>query len=166
MDSKKIALGIVALGLVGFVAFKMFGTSQSPKQEAKQESAQTQSQTQTGTTNNLENDVKLEKTNTTSIQEYKDGKYTAVGSYEAPPGEEKIGVTVTLEDGVIIESSLDKLGKADISKKMQTAFESGYKELVVGKKIDDIDLDVVAGSSLTPNGFENALDQIKKQAKS
>ncbi len=164
MDSKKIAIGIVALGLVGFVAFKLLGNSQSPKKEGSMESTQTQAQTES--TNNLENDVKVEKADTTSSSEYKDGEYTAVGSYKAPPGTEKIGVTVTLKDGIITESSLDKLGKAELSKKMQAAFESGYKELVIGKKIDDIDLDVVAGSSLTPNGFENALDQIKQQAKS
>lgn len=164
MDSKKIAIGIVALAIVGFAAFKMLGNSSSSKKETLMESTQTQAQTESS--NNLENDTKLEKTDTTSTTEYKDGEYTAVGSYEAPPGMEKIGVTVTLKDGVITESSLDKLGKAEISKKMQAAFESGYKELVIGKKIDDIDLDVVAGSSLTPNGFENALDQIKKQAQS
>jgi hypothetical protein len=44
-------------------------------------------------------------------------------------------------------------------------FADSYKPLVVGKSVDSINLDKVSGSSLTPKGFNDALDQIKSQAK-
>jgi hypothetical protein len=47
----------------------------------------------------------------------------------------------------------------------QSQFIGGYKKLVVGKKIDSIRLSHVSGSSLTSQGFNDAIGQIKSQAK-
>ncbi|KXK09170.1 MAG: hypothetical protein UZ21_OP11001000228 [Microgenomates bacterium OLB22] len=47
---------------------------------------------------------------------------------------------------------------------MQGLFAEGYKTQVVGKSIDELKLDVVNGSSLTPKGFEDALQKIKTEA--
>jgi hypothetical protein len=41
-----------------------------------------------------------------------------------------------------------------------------YKQYVVGKKIDEVQLTKVSGSSLTPQGFNDALAKIKAEAKS
>ena len=169
MDSKKIALGIVALGIITLAGF-MFINNKKNKTTSPESQNQTAIQKQTAQESSTQQTAQQDQINQADVtiikSEYKDGIYTAIGTYEAPPGEEKIGVTVTLKDGLITNSSLEKLGKAETSKKMQANFESGYKVLVTGKDIDSIDLGVVAGSSLTPNGFENALDQIKKKAQS
>lgn len=156
MNSKIIAIGVIALGIIGFAALQFTG-SKKPQDTTAQQSTNTAITT---------SQTEVVQTSTSQNSTYKNGTYTATGAYKAPPGEEKVTVTLTLEDGVVTDSSLVKLGKHEISKKMQTNFESGYKEFVIGKNIDEIDLDVVAGSSLTPNGFENALEQIKQEASS
>ena len=97
---------------------------------------------------------------------YKDGKYEADGEYNTPSGQEHIGVTVTLKNDVITDATFEERAKSPTSKRFQGMFESGYKALVIGKKITDVKLDKVSGSSLTPKGFHDALDQIKATAQS
>lgn len=100
----------------------------------------------------------------TGSGEYLDGTYQATGSYVTPGGVEEIGVTVTLENGVITSASLDQRAEAADSKQYQQAFASGFRELVVGESIDDVEVSRVAGSSLTSAGFHDALDEIKLDA--
>ncbi len=96
---------------------------------------------------------------------YKDGSYSAVGAYTAPSGEESIGVSLTLAGDVVKDVSVIAKATNEDSQKYQSKFISGYKTMVVGKKISDISLSKVSGSSLTPKGFNDALAQIKTQAK-
>jgi hypothetical protein len=95
---------------------------------------------------------------------YKDGTYTVIGKYTSPAGPETIGVTVTLASDVIVDASVEKHATHDISVKMQDQFIAGFKEQVVSKDIDEVNVGKVAGSSLTPKGFNDALAQIKVQA--
>lgn len=97
---------------------------------------------------------------------YKDGKYSANGEYSYHSGIESIGVTLSLKNGVIDSVEVQELAKAPISKKMQDDFAANYKSLVVGKNIDEVNLGKVSGSSLTPKGFNAAIELIKTQAKS
>ena len=55
--------------------------------------------------------------------------------------------------------------KKDVGLKGETIVSNNVKTLVVGKKITDVKLDKVSGSSLTPKGFNDALEQIKTLAK-
>lgn len=114
-------------------------------------------------------DVSTSSTNTayqSSNRDYKDGTYTATGNYSSPGGNENITVTVTLKGGVIIDTST-VAGATDLdSKEYQEEFISGYQSLVVGKNISSVSLSRVSGSSLTSEGFNNALSQIKSQAQS
>lgn len=100
-----------------------------------------------------------------SASAYKDGDYTASGDYSSPGGQETITIKVTLKDGVVTETSATAQATDDEAQEYQDQFISGYKQLVVGKKVDAVRLSRVAGSSLTSQGFNNALDQIKSQAK-
>lgn len=103
-------------------------------------------------------------TSTTGSREYKDGTYTAEGKYITPGGQESIDVKVTLANGTITDAVVTQKPISREAHTYQAAFVSGYKSQVVGKKIDDVSLSRVAGSSLTPNGFNSALDTIKTQA--
>lgn len=104
------------------------------------------------------------QTQTSSI--YKDGTYSAVGKYNNPGGgEESINVSVTLSDDVVKDVTVTGNAARGDSKKYQEKFISGYKTMVVGKKISDIALTKVSGSSLTPKGFMDALAKIETQAK-
>ncbi|MHD0330680.1 hypothetical protein ACY18M_17150, partial [Proteus mirabilis] len=59
----------------------------------------------------------------------------------------------------------DQQGQRGESREYQAKFASGFKTLVVGKKIDEVSLSRVAGSSLTSGGFNAALADIESQAK-
>lgn len=95
---------------------------------------------------------------------YKDGTYSAAGAYRTPGGQESIDVTLTLAGGVISDISVTQNASGGEAKEYQDAFVSGYKSQVVGKKIDEVSLSRVAGSSLTPNGFNSSLTAIKREA--
>lgn len=96
---------------------------------------------------------------------YKNGTYTETGNYISPGGQEQIQVTVTLTDGKIADSSVVTFGLTPTSKLKQKDFSENYKEFVVGKNIDEVMLTKVSGSSLTPKGFDDALEKIKAKAK-
>jgi hypothetical protein len=95
---------------------------------------------------------------------FKDGTYSAVGPYEAPGEKESITVTLTLASGVVTDSSIKEGYQSGESQLYQDQFVQGYKQLVVGKKITSIKLSRVAASSLTSQGFNDAVQQIEKQA--
>lgn len=96
---------------------------------------------------------------------YVDGVYTASGNYQSPAQLEEVEVTLTVTDGVVTDAKFVGLATHPTSKTLQGKFSEGFKEEVVGKKIDDISLTVVNGSSLTPKGFMDALSKIKTQAR-
>lgn len=96
---------------------------------------------------------------------YKDGTYSVVGNYVSPGGPREVNVSVTLKGDVITDSTFEGIASDATSKRFQTEFASGYKQLVVGKKIDEVQLTKVAGSSLTPKGFTDALEKVKAEAK-
>ena len=96
----------------------------------------------------------------------KDGTYAAVGSYNTPGGVESIGLTVTLNNGIIKDIDLEQQASGGDTAIYQAKFASGYKPLVIGKKIEEVKLNRVAGSSLTSDGFNKALESIKRDAAS
>ena len=99
-----------------------------------------------------------------STANYKDGTYSATGSYSTPNGQESIELTVTIAGGVITSTSLVENARSGEAREYQADFASGYKTLVIGKKVDEVSLSRVAGSSLTSNGFNRALETIKTDA--
>jgi NifU-like protein involved in Fe-S cluster formation len=96
---------------------------------------------------------------------YKDGTYTQKGSYTSPAGAESVEVSVTLAGDVVTAATFKGEATNPGSVKNQAKFADGYTSLVVGKKIDEIALTVVNGSSLTPVGFMEALAKVKTEAK-
>ena len=95
---------------------------------------------------------------------YTDGEYSASGSYQSPHGTETVDVTLTLEGDKV--TALEVVGQGDNpdSKRYQGEFISGIQAEVVGKDIDELSVDRVAGSSLTSGGFNDAIEQIKAEA--
>lgn len=104
-------------------------------------------------------------TTVVSSATYKDGTYTAVGNYRSPAGAEEIGLTITLKNDIITDTKLIQKATDKISIQMQQMFADNYKPLVIGKKISDVRLSKVSGSSLTSAGFNEALAKIAAQAK-
>ncbi|WP_237687158.1 MULTISPECIES: FMN-binding protein [Arthrobacter] len=98
---------------------------------------------------------------------YADGEYSAQGSYIPPSNQtEEVDVTLTLEGNVVTSLDVQTSGNNPTSKQYQREFTSGIQEQVVGKNLDELDVDKVAGSSLTSSGFNKALDAIRTEAAS
>ncbi len=83
-------------------------------------------------------------------------------AYKTPAGNEEVKVTATIDgEGIVKKVELAFVTNAPKSKTYQGLFAEGIAEQVVGKSIKDIKVGVVNGSSLTANGFNNAIDQIE-----
>ena len=104
-------------------------------------------------------------TMTSTASSFKDGVYTVTGNYDSPGGPESIGVKVTLANGVITDAVVEPHATLPISQKLQGEFVAGFKQYVIGKKIDEVNLTKVSGASLTPIGFNDALNKIEAQSK-
>lgn len=147
---------IVLIGIVASVAIVV-----QNNQSAIQDTATTQATQSTSTQQSTASTT----TGSTDTTQYKNGTYSATASYATPGGMESIELTVTIENGVITKTELAQKATDRESKQYQAAFASGYASLVVGKSVNEVSLSRVAGSSLTSNGFNSALDSIKADAK-
>ena len=97
--------------------------------------------------------------------EYRDGEYTATGSYIPPSNtKEEVTVSLTLSDGIVTGLEVSTSGNHPTSKRYQAEFTDGVQEQVVGKPIDGLNVEKVASSSLTSSGFNKALDTIMREA--
>lgn len=93
---------------------------------------------------------------------YADGEYTVDGEYGVRGS--SIGVRLTLQDGQITAADVTPHATDETSRGLQQRFAAAVPQLVVGRDIDDVRLDRVAGNSNTPNGFNDALEEIKDEA--
>lgn len=96
---------------------------------------------------------------------YNDGTYSATGSYMSPGGRDQITITLTIKNDIITDTSASSGAGDRTSERYEDKFINNYKQYVVGKNIAQVYLTRVSGSSLTPKGFNDALAQIKSQAK-
>ena len=101
-----------------------------------------------------------------SISKFKNGTYSAEGNYITHVGQKHIAVTVTLKNDIITDADVKNEADDAMSVRYQDSFISGFKQFVIGKDISSVHLSKVAKSSLTPNGFNSALQLIESQAKS
>jgi uncharacterized protein with FMN-binding domain len=158
MDKKKTIISIAA---VVAVAAAIFGIASANKKISATDTA-----TSTSTTTPVATaPASAVSGSTEEGSEYKDGTYTATGSYQSPGGPDHIGVTVTLKNDIITSASITPEPGDRTSAHYQSLFASGYQAVVVGKDISTLHVDAVSGSSLTPIGFNDAISQIKTQAK-
>lgn len=97
---------------------------------------------------------------------YKDGTYTAEGTYQTPETVEKISVTLTLESNKVTAVEVTGDPQARETEQYQSEFIGGIKDEVVGKNLDDLSVDRVGGSSLTSGGFNAAVAEIRTEAAS
>lgn len=95
---------------------------------------------------------------------YKDGSYTETGSYQSPAGNDSVKVEVTLKSNIVTAVTVTGEATNPTAKEYQGDFISGIQSVVVGKKIDDLKVSKVAGSSLTSTGFNAAIEKIKSDA--
>lgn len=148
-----IVVGLLAVAALGVLAYEKRAQVSTPTQQTVVEQMPTEGSPQTTmpATNGEES-------------AYQNGEYTVMGAYTSPGGPEEIEVTLMLENGVIVDAKVVPQATLPISQQMQNAFSSGYEEFVIGRSIDEVQLTKVSGSSLTPKGFNDAVEQIKQEA--
>jgi hypothetical protein len=95
---------------------------------------------------------------------YNDGTYSEQGSYQSPGGLESVTVTLTLADNTVTAVEVAGNGNNPNTAQYQGLFIRGIAAEVVGKNIDELAVDKVAGSSLTSGGFNDAVGKIKVDA--
>lgn len=116
-----------------------------------------------------QNSIKVSNNSTNSStvieRQYRNGEYAAMGTYISPGGPEELEVNLTLEGDIVTEVQITKLATIPTSGFYQEKFGESFKQFVIGKNIENIKLDKIAGSSLTPIGFNEAIEKIKSQAR-
>jgi uncharacterized protein with FMN-binding domain len=95
---------------------------------------------------------------------YADGTYSTDAQYQAPSGMERVSVTITLQDGVVTDVTATGDATDREAAQFQDRFASGIASAVVGKDISGLSVTRVSGASLTSNGFNAALEQIRSEA--
>lgn len=96
--------------------------------------------------------------------EYEDGTYSADGEYTSPGGQQSVSVELTLKDGAISDITVTPGAVDSQSQRFQKDFAENVADQVVGKSLDEADVSVVASSSLTSEGFNEALAKIAEEA--
>jgi uncharacterized protein with FMN-binding domain len=93
---------------------------------------------------------------------YRDGQYTATGWYGGLPSHQDVTLTVT--NDTVTAVSITTPAEDDTSLGYQQRFADALPTAIVGRDIDELAVDRLAGSSGCSEGFMNALDQIKADA--
>lgn len=97
---------------------------------------------------------------------YTDGDYSATGEYQSPGGPEQIEVGLTLQGDVVTAVTVTPTATSGQAERYQGEFADGIADVVVGKNINELQVDKVAGSSLTSDGFNAAIETIQADAAS
>lgn len=150
--NNKALIGIVIVVLLGIAATAVFIASINTERNDSIASAEMVTAGKSSSDANLTSD-------------FENGDYNAKGSYLTPGGTESIDVSVTLADSVVTSASIKQNAITGEAKEFQSRFASGFQAEVVGKNINEVNLSRVAGSSLTPIGFNSALEDIKDEAR-
>lgn len=93
---------------------------------------------------------------------YRDGKYTARGWYGSLPSHHD--VTLTIENGIVTDVDITTPAEDEVSLGYQQRFADALPGEIVGKLLDDLRVDRLAGSSGCSEGFMNALADIREDA--
>ena len=113
------------------------------------------------------NDTPTGTADTTSNTVYANGTHSTITEYRAPNNARHIvTVNLTLADDTVTAATVSYSGdEVAASKNHQGNFSAAYQSQVVGKKLDTIALSRVGGASLTTGAFNQALANIKAEAR-
>ncbi len=100
-------------------------------------------------------------------QNYKDGSYTENASYRSPAGTESVTVKFVLASNIVTDVNVSSDHPlTGMSNHFQGLFNTGIQQEVVGKNLNDLSaFSRVNGSSLTSGAFNNAVIQLRTDAK-
>lgn len=96
---------------------------------------------------------------------FRNGEYAAAGSYLTPGGNESIAVKLVVTHGLVTDAVVHTEALSPTARQFQVQFQSAITATVVGRELAGLSVDRVAGASLTSVGFNDALTQIRTEAK-
>jgi uncharacterized protein with FMN-binding domain len=96
---------------------------------------------------------------------FQDGTYSAVGRYTSPGGPSAVAVTLTIQQGVVRSVKVVPKAENPTAAGYEAQFSSGVGAKVVGRRLTDLNVTTVSGSSLTSQGFDAAVAAIEAKAK-
>jgi len=94
---------------------------------------------------------------------YRDGDYSATGWYGSLPSHHD--VTLSIEGDTVTAVEISTPAEDSTSLGYQQRFAAALPEAIVGRGVDDLAVDRIAGSSGCSEGFMDALAQITEQAR-
>jgi uncharacterized protein with FMN-binding domain len=100
-----------------------------------------------------------------SAASFKDGTYTALGKYVSPGGPSAVDVTLTVKKNVVSAVKVVPKAENSTAQSYESRFASGVSAQVVGRRLDELNVTKVSGSSLTSQGFDRAVEAIAARAK-
>jgi uncharacterized protein with FMN-binding domain len=95
--------------------------------------------------------------------DYADGTYEARGTYGGGPS--FLDVTVTIDDDVITDVEVGTPATDETSLEYQQAFAAAVPDEVIGRDLGEVSVGKLAGSSSCGDGFNDAIAQIRDQAR-
>jgi uncharacterized protein with FMN-binding domain len=152
---------LAGLSLIGTLAGCSAADTSATADNGTDSGSTESSETSTDTGTDISTDT---GTDSSATGTYTDGTYTAEGEYQAPGETETIEVEVTLEGDIVTAVTVTPQATSGNAARYQDEFADGIGDIVVGENIDDLNVDRVAGSSLTSTGFNAAIDEIKADA--
>jgi uncharacterized protein with FMN-binding domain len=93
---------------------------------------------------------------------YRDGRYKATGWYGSAPSHHD--VTLTITNDTITDVEITTPAENETSLGYQQRFAEALPRAVIGRPIDELNVDRLAGSSGSSQGFMDALNKIRTQA--
>jgi uncharacterized protein with FMN-binding domain len=158
----KYTFGALAgLTLIGTLAGCSAADTSASADDASDSTPSSESSSSTDTSTDSGTDT---GTDSSAAGTYTDGTYSAEGDYQAPGESETIEVEVTLEGDIVTAVTVTPQADSGNAARYQKEFAEGISDIVVGENIDDLNVDRVAGSSLTSTGFNAAIEEIKADA--
>lgn len=97
------------------------------------------------------------------MSDYLDGVYTATGWYGSLPSHHD--VTLTIQDDTVTAVEITTPARNPTSLEYQQRFAEALPAAVIGRDIDTLDIDRLAGSSGCSEGFMDALAKITDAAR-
>lgn len=97
-----------------------------------------------------------------SAGRYADGSFEARGWYGSLPSHHDVSLTIS--GGIVTDVSITTPAEDETSLGYQRRFAAALPGAVIGRPIDELDVDRLAGSSGCSEGFMAALEQIKDAA--
>jgi hypothetical protein len=160
LRTRPVVVGLAGLGLIGTLA----GCSAAT--DSTSSGPETAAPAPASTSDGSSPSASAGTSTGSSSSSYKDGTYSADGTYQAPSGTETITVTLTVASDKVTKVTIGTHATDPNAKQYQSMFANGISSQVVGKALSDLSVTRVAGSSLTSNGFKAAVAKIETQAAS